>query len=41
MRLYIIENPLAELLEKSSFFKVLANICRHMYIHLCVVFIIA
>lgn len=34
------ESP-SRITRKSSFYKVLANIYRHMYIHLCVVFIIA
>jgi len=34
------ESP-GRITRKSSFYKVLANIYRHMYIHLCVVFIIA
>jgi len=34
------ESP-SRITRKSSFYKVLANIYGHMYIHLCVVFIIA
>ena len=34
------ESP-SRITRKSSFYKVLANIYRHVYIHLCVVFIIA
>lgn len=34
------ESP-SQTTRKSSFYKVLANIYRHMYIHLCMIFIIA
>ena len=40
MKLYVIENPLAKLPEKVRFIRCY-RIYRHMYIHLCMTFIIA